>query len=70
MLFDLFSGKLLDKGKQNIAAKLHATEKPDRFRVGKPVFSRVMAKMNLADLVGSVNHILLDILDIGSEWLR
>ena len=67
--FALFGSRLSDKEKQNIAAKLHATEKPNSFRQGKPVFPRVTAKMTLADLVGPECHLLLDTLSIESDWL-
>ena len=55
----LLSSILSDKEKQDIAAKLHATEKPDSFRQGKPVFP-------IADPESSL---LLDTLDTVSEWL-
>ncbi|KAG0717600.1 hypothetical protein GWK47_054094 [Chionoecetes opilio] len=57
------------KEKQDIAAKLHATEKPDSFRRGKPMFPQVTAKTTLADLVGPESHLLLDTLGIEYDWL-
>ena len=38
VVLTLLSSILSDKEKQDIAAKLHSTEKPDSFRQGKPVF--------------------------------
>ena len=69
MPFTLFSSRLSDKEKQDIAAKLHATEKPDNFRRGKPVFPQVTVKTTLADLVGPESDLLLDTLGIESDWL-
>ncbi|KAG0710954.1 hypothetical protein GWK47_021718 [Chionoecetes opilio] len=42
--FALFGSRLSDKEKQDIAAKLHATEKPDSLRRGKPMFPQFSAK--------------------------
>ncbi|KAG0712250.1 hypothetical protein GWK47_018903 [Chionoecetes opilio] len=67
--FALFGSRLSDKEKQDIAAKLHATEKPDSFRRGKPMFPQVTAKTTLADLVGPESHLLLDTLGIEYDWL-
>ncbi|XP_076052291.1 uncharacterized protein LOC143031837 [Oratosquilla oratoria] len=67
MLFS--SSRLSDKQKQDIAAQLHATQKPDSFRRGKPVFQKVTAKTTLVDLIGPEFHLLLDILSIGPAWL-
>ncbi|KAG0706298.1 hypothetical protein GWK47_024335 [Chionoecetes opilio] len=67
--FALFGSRLSDKEKQDIAAKLHATEKPNSFRRGKPMFPQVTAKTTLADLVGPESHLLLDTLGIEYDWL-
>ncbi|KAG0720400.1 hypothetical protein GWK47_048588 [Chionoecetes opilio] len=42
--FALFGSRLSDKRSRTFAAKLHATEKPDSFRRGKPMFPQVTAK--------------------------
>ncbi|KAK8384675.1 hypothetical protein O3P69_014328 [Scylla paramamosain] len=47
--FALFISRLSDKQKQDIAAQLHATEKPDSFRRGKPVFQNVQAITTIVD---------------------
>ncbi len=65
--FALFSSRLSDKKKQDIAAQLHATHKPDSFRRGKPVSQKVTAKTTLVDLTGPKSHLLLDILSIGPD---
>ncbi|KAG0727483.1 hypothetical protein GWK47_003996 [Chionoecetes opilio] len=67
--FALFGSRLSDKEKQDIAAKLHATEKPDSFRRGKPMIPQVTAKTTLADLFGPESHLLLDTLGIEYDWL-
>ncbi len=67
--FALFSSRLSDKQKQDIAAQLHATHKPDSFRRGKPVFQKVTAKTTQVYLIGPESHLLLDILSIGLDWL-
>ena len=70
VVFVLFGSRLNDKKKQDIAAKLHATEKPDSFRRGKPVFPLVTAKTTLTDLVGPESHHLLDTLVIESDMAK
>lgn len=67
--FALCSSMLNNKQKQDLAAQLHATEKPDSFRQGKPVFQRITANTTLVDLVGPESHFLLDTLSVGSDWL-
>ncbi|KAK8394260.1 hypothetical protein O3P69_006451 [Scylla paramamosain] len=67
--FALFSSRLSDKQKQDLAAQLHATHKPGSFRRGKPVFQKVTAKTTLVDLIGPESHLLLYILSIGPDWL-
>ena len=65
----LFSSRLSDKQKRDIAAQLHATEKPDSFRRGKPVFQLVTTKTTLVHLIGPESHLLFDILNIRPDWL-
>ncbi len=69
MPFALFSSRLSDKQKQNIAPQLHATQKQDSFRRRKPVFQKVTGKTTLVDLISPESHLLLDILSIGPDWL-
>ncbi|KAG0727188.1 hypothetical protein GWK47_004054 [Chionoecetes opilio] len=45
--FALFGSRLSDKEKQALLSKLHATEKPDSFRRGKPMLPQVTAKKDL-----------------------
>ncbi|KAG0723910.1 hypothetical protein GWK47_041758 [Chionoecetes opilio] len=67
--FALFGSRLSDKEKQDIAAKRHATEKPDSFQTRETYVPSVTAKTTLADLVGPESHLLLDTLGIEYDWL-
>ena len=67
--FALFSSRLSDKQKQDIATQLYVTDKPDSFRRGKPLFQKVTGKTTLVDLIGPESHFLFDVLSIGSDLL-
>ncbi|KAG0725176.1 hypothetical protein GWK47_039105 [Chionoecetes opilio] len=67
--FALFGSRLSDKEKQDIAAKLHATEKPDSFQTRKPMFPQLQPRRLWLILVGPESHLLLDTLGIEYDWL-
>ena len=68
--FALFSTKVSNSQKRSMADQLCTVEKPQNFRVGKPVFPKIAENTTLADLIGPESHFIFAALDIGMEWLR
>ena len=67
--FSLFSSRVPNKLKHDIALKILSVERPEGFRRGKPVFPEINNNTTLADLVGPESYFLFDVLKIGTDWL-
>lgn len=71
--FTLFSSNemVTSSLKQQLATKLYTTEKPQSFRMGKPLFPKIITeRTNLIDLIGPDSTFLFKALNINMEWLQ
>lgn len=67
--FAMFSRKLTDSLKEEMATKLLATAVPQNFRLGKPLFHKISRNTTLKDLIGPESHTIFHLLDVGTDWL-
>ena len=69
VVFALFSTLIDSNQKQNLAAKIVSTDKPQSFRQGKPVFPDVTSTITLVDLVDPESYLLFHTLNIKTDWV-
>ena len=56
--------------KSHMAARILTFSPPEKFKLGKPTFPKVMSGTRLVDLIGQNSYMLFDILHVDYNWLK
>jgi hypothetical protein len=68
-VFSLFSKRIMDSERQQIARKLLRTTCPEEFEKGQPIFPSLKQSTKLIDLIGPQSWFLFRNISIGFKWL-
>lgn len=68
-IFAIFSKKISNEERQQIAKKLISTPKPKKFNPGRPVFPKLNQRTKLVDFVGPESWFLFETLGVETYWL-
>ena len=69
-VFSLFSNRVDDSERQQIARQLQRTSRPTNFVRGNPTFPVLNPRTRLVHLIGPKSWFLFESLGVGTEWLR
>lgn len=70
VVFSLFSNRVADAERQQIARQLQRTARPANFERGQLMFPVLTQRTKLVHLIGQKSWFLFESLGVGTEWMR